>query len=137
MSPTLSASSWWKRCSTMIALQSTADLRENGSKRRLFVVERLVDEVDQRRNHILRQQLAGGDQRRRHLQVVVALKVLGVRRMKGKHHLQTVHDHKAELVLGRNAQSGRNVAGLFIDYIGVGAKLPLTMQKTLTSMALR
>ena len=57
----------------MIALQSTADLRESGSKRRLFVVERLVDEVDQRRNHVLRQQLAGGDQRRRHLQVVLAL----------------------------------------------------------------
>ena len=124
MSPTLSASSWWKRCSTMIALQRTADLRGRGGERRLFVVESLVDEVDQRGNHVLGQELAGGDQRRRHLQIVVALEILEVRGKGKAHHLQAVHDHKTELVLGRNAESGGNVTRLFVDYVGVGTELP-------------
>lgn len=96
-----------------------------------------MDEVDQRGNHVLGQELARRNQRRSHLQIVVALKVLWVRRMGETHHLQAVDDHEAELVLGGNAESRGDVSRLFVDYIGIGAKLPSHTHTTSTSMALR
>lgn len=110
--------------------QHRGPARQHSLRLPLLVLKRLVHQVDQRRDHVRREQLARGDQRRRHLQVVLALQVLGVTEHEQGHHLKTIDDHEAELVLGGNAQRGGDVAGFLIYDIGVRTQLELRRAKS-------
>lgn len=95
----------------------------------LFVVKGLVDQVNQCGDHVDREELTRRDESRRHLQVVLALEILRVREPFRENHLKTIHDHEAELVLGRDAERRSDISGLLVHNIGVRAQLGVRERK--------
>ena len=108
-----------------MALQSTVDLGVTRiGEGVLFVVKGLVDQVNQCGDHVDGEKLTRG-----HLQVVLALEILRVREPFRENHLKTIHDHEAELVLGRDAERRSDISGLLVHNIGVRAQLGVRERK--------